>query len=133
MVARRSGLLVCVLVAAMVMMLGCGRGLPGIVRTLVGTEHVCTCASGGSHAACPVCNTSLLREPRSHVRTIEGVPCGEKRLLIEVASDPVLPSALSPMEPAPASRVLRASPLPAAPRDAFVERRSRPPRSALPA
>ncbi len=68
------------LLAVVVAMLVAGPGLPGIVASLgPGTSHVCTCASGGSHAACPICNGSLASR-RSHRVEARGVPCGERRL-----------------------------------------------------
>ncbi len=65
------------LVAVLALVLGAGSGLPGIVRALVGAgEHVCTCAAGGDHASCPVCNPGLLEHHRSRAPACERLPCG---------------------------------------------------------
>jgi hypothetical protein len=73
------------IVAILIAMLTGGSGLAGLVRVLGPAHaHVCTCASGGSHAACPVCNPSLAESP-----AVDGVPCGGQRSACVVASDPV--------------------------------------------
>jgi hypothetical protein len=69
--------------AMLALMLGAGRGLPGLVTALSGaTTHVCTCASGGDHASCPVCNASLSEHRRSHRPAARGVPCGDPRVAV---------------------------------------------------
>ena len=69
-------------IAILVVMLAAGRGLPGIVSALhAEPSHVCTCASGGDHASCPVCNKTLdEKRPSTHVEA-RGVPCGNGRVL----------------------------------------------------
>jgi hypothetical protein len=67
-----------VVVAVLVAMLAMGRGLPGIVAAVVDApSHVCTCAAGGDHASCPVCNQTLSEKaPPRHVEA-RGAPCGK--------------------------------------------------------
>ena len=78
------------LVAALVLSLGSGMGLPGLVRTLVPADgHVCTCASGGVHRSCPVCNPSQ-HERRSPQLSIDGVPCGERTTAVAALGDPAI-------------------------------------------
>jgi hypothetical protein len=98
----RSGALVHILVAALVAVLGAGAGLGGFVRAMTGTsEHVCTCATGGTHATCPVCNPQLHDERRSTVPAFDGVPCGDRLGAVQAAVDPgVLPAPW--LGPAPA-------------------------------
>jgi hypothetical protein len=91
-----------IVAALLIAMLGAGRGLPGLVRTLSGSPaHVCTCASGGSHASCPVCNGDLLAgRPGKHV-SVDSAPCGQDRVGIDAASQPTtLPAALRDICPA---------------------------------
>ena len=79
-----------VAVAAVVISLVGGAGLPGIVSALAPTStHVCTCASGGNHRACPICNSSLGLAPSraSKHRAVRGVPCGDPRVAIAVPGD----------------------------------------------
>ncbi|HXX69363.1 MAG TPA: hypothetical protein VEK07_19415 [Polyangiaceae bacterium] len=93
------------IVAVLVMLLGAGNGLSGLVRAFAPREHVCTCASGGSHASCPVCNPSLGRKTSSRLSTVDGVPCGEPRGAVQVAGDPALaarPPLVAPCPFAPA-------------------------------
>ena len=48
--------------AALMMALGTGAGLPGWVGALAPEAgHVCTSARGGSHSSCPLCNARLER------------------------------------------------------------------------
>jgi hypothetical protein len=119
-----------VVLAALIMALGSGAGLPGLVRALASTQsHVCTCASGTSHSACPVCSPSL-RDTRSRFPAVDGVPCGERRtanvLGCELGVVP-LSSALSVLsfEPANVAREVTLSP-----DTAFAEPPTPPPRLA---
>lgn len=121
-----------VLVAILVTMLAAGNSLPGIAHALgEAAAHVCTCASGGDHASCPVCNPKLTEEHhRSELPTAEGVPCGSKRFATAVASEATtLPSPLV----AVTNRVLRLD-APSAQRlvvkQALLEPATPPPRSA---
>ena len=117
-----------VLTAALVIALGSGLGLPGLVRAFAPAEsHVCTCASGGTHSACPVCNPSSheRRAPRS---AIEGLPCGERTSALAVVVEPAItpvaiPAADVPFECARARRDV----LPR-PHTVFLERATPPPR-----
>jgi hypothetical protein len=115
------------------MMLGGGNGLPGLVWALSSADaHVCTCSSGGSHASCPVCNHALQAPSRSHRPSVDGLPCGDRR----VAAAPVgqlatLPPALLEL-PSVDGRVAAAIAAPAAPADRHCEPVTPPPRSALP-
>jgi hypothetical protein len=129
---RRSGIIVSAIVAVIVTVLGCGRGLPGILHGIVGARHECTCASGGTHAACPVCNPSLSRERRSRTPAIDGLPCGEKRLVVEAAADPLFLATPRPTQIASWVRTFLPLLLVTSPGEVFVERRARPPRSAFP-
>ena len=119
------------IVAIVVTMLAAGNGLPGIERALGdAAAHVCTCANGGDHASCPVCNPTLLEHRRSSHPVADGVPCGSRRLATTASSDvTTLPSPLvgvvSRIErgPAPRSRRLFVE-------QAFLEPAIPPPRSA---
>ncbi len=76
-----------IVLAALIVSLGGGAGLPGIVRALTPAHaHVCTCASGGTHASCPVCNHSV-HDARSRVVEVNGVPCGDGPTAIAGAHD----------------------------------------------
>ncbi len=80
---RQVALRLRIVLAILVAMVGLGRGLPGIVQTLIGPpSHVCTCAAGGDHAACPVCNPTLAEHHRSGEPAADGVPCGDPRVAI---------------------------------------------------
>jgi hypothetical protein len=89
-------LLVTVRLAAAVvaLMLAAGPGLSGLVRTVSGAnEHVCTCASGGSHASCPVCSHSLRTRSQSHSKepVADGTPCGDPRIGVVAGREPGAP------------------------------------------
>ena len=87
MCARRPAPWIRIVLGALVLTIGFGVGLPGIARALAQTRnHVCTCASGGAHASCPVCNHSLASR-RSGVIEVNGVPCGDRPLGIGDARD----------------------------------------------
>jgi hypothetical protein len=76
-------------IAILVAMLAGGSGLPGLVRALSGASaHVCTCASGGTHASCPVCNLGSRGHRRSSRPEAEGVPCGGRGVAVLAAGDP---------------------------------------------
>ena len=88
--------------AILALMLGAGRGLPGLVAALSGsTTHVCTCASGGDHASCPVCNATLSEPRRSRRPAAEGVPCGDRRVAVGTPGEAsTLPAPLLAVVPA---------------------------------
>jgi len=113
--------------------LGGGNGLPGIVWALSGAgEHVCTCASGGSHASCPVCNHALQERSRSHLPAVDGLPCGDRRIAAgPMGEEATIPQALVRLVPA-VSGVAAASADPIGPPDRDLEPVTPPPRSALP-
>lgn len=121
---------VSLLVAVLAVMLSCGNGLPGIVRTVMGTEHVCTCARGGSHASCPVCNPSL-HEGRSRTPALEGVPCGDGRLATAVGADPAVIPVPCAVVAASVSGIEVPQPVAGAPPKEFVQPSTPPPRFAL--
>src|SRR5579884_1695727 len=81
-------------VALAVAVLACGNGLPGLVGALSeSADHVCTCASGGSHASCPVCNRAVLGARPAKRPHADGIPCGDRRAAVGVAGEPgVLPA-----------------------------------------
>jgi hypothetical protein len=112
----RCSALVHVVVAMLVAVLAAGAGLGGFVRAMTGaTEHVCTCAAGGTHATCPVCNPKLREEGRSTEPAFDGVPCGDATGAVQAAIDPgVLPAPwLGPapsIEPSPTLDAARAAP-----------------------
>jgi len=93
-----------VLVAMLVVLapLGLGPATGAIARVLGSVDHTCTCASGGTHASCPVCNPSLRGEGRSRVPALQGTPCGEGRLAVPTTPLPpgVLPGELALEAPA---------------------------------
>jgi hypothetical protein len=77
------------LIAILVAMLAAGGGLPGLMRVLSGTSsHVCTCASGGTHASCPVCNPASRDQHRSSRPQAEGAPCGGRDVAVATSSEP---------------------------------------------
>ncbi len=87
---RSAALPVRFVIAALVLLLGAGSGLSGLVRALGATSaHVCTCASGGSHASCPVCNQALQAPSRSRAPVVDGLPCGDRRIGTVASTDPV--------------------------------------------
>ncbi len=83
-------------VAILVTMLAAGNGLAGIERALGdAAAHVCTCASGGDHASCPVCNPTLTEHHRSSRPVAEGAPCGTGRIATTASNEvTTLPSPL---------------------------------------
>ena len=69
-------------------MLALGNGLPGIAHALGdAAAHVCTCASGGDHAACRVCNPTLTAQRPSRRPAAQGAPCGGRRFATTAPSD----------------------------------------------
>ena len=93
---RQSALWLRIVLVALIAALGSGVGLPGLVTALTQEDnHVCTCASGGGHSSCPVCNPPLGgSHGRSRHVEVRGTPCGEKRVAFGGASEPgVLPAA----------------------------------------
>lgn len=82
------------LIAILIAMVASGSGLPGLVRALSTTPtHVCTCASGGSHASCPVCNPASHDGRRSREPAADGAPCGERGVPMVAVSEPGAPTA----------------------------------------
>jgi hypothetical protein len=74
------------------LMLAAGSGLGGLVSAFAPVVHVCTCSSGGSHSACPVCNPRLSTHPRSPEPAVEGRPCGDGRYAVAAVGEPgILP------------------------------------------
>ena len=72
-----------IVLAILVAMLAAGRGLPGLVLALHGpATHVCTCASGGDHQSCPVCNPPLTEHRRSSAPAAQPLPCGDSRVAV---------------------------------------------------
>lgn len=89
-------------VAILVAMLAAGSGLPGLVQAFSGArEHVCTCASGGDHTSCPVCNPQLAEaKPETKAgataMAARGAPCGDPRLAVAPGGEvSTLPAALA--------------------------------------
>lgn len=121
--ARIERLVMRLQVAVLVAVLFSSSGLASLMRAVVPSAHVCTCASGGSHAACPVCNPRLASRHHSAIPAFDGVPCGDGRSAIvgsgDVAIVPAMPveltavsvrSALSAQQPvAPSDRALEPS------------------------
>ena len=103
-VAKRFRLAVAIVIAMVVVFLGAGRGLPGLVTALSGsTTHVCTCATGGDHASCPVCNAAATEQHRSARPAVQGVPCGDPRVAVGTPSEAsMLPAPLLAVAPASA-------------------------------
>jgi hypothetical protein len=91
-----------IVLGILVAMLAAGRGLPGLVLALHGPDtHVCTCASGGDHQSCPVCNPPLLEHRRSSAPAAQPVPCGDSRAFVGAAGDvSTLPAPLLGIGPA---------------------------------
>jgi hypothetical protein len=80
---RQVALRLRIVLAILIAMVAAGKGLPGIVEALHGASaHVCTCASGGDHATCPVCNPPLAEHSRSFAPAARGVPCGDPRVAV---------------------------------------------------
>jgi hypothetical protein len=94
--------LINVVVAALVAVLALGAGLGGFVHAWGGSAaHVCTCASGGTHATCPVCNPRLHEGLRSSVPAFDGAPCGDPKSALDVAlQSGVLPAPWLALPPA---------------------------------
>jgi hypothetical protein len=121
------------LITALILMLAAGNGLSGIVRVLAATDgHVCTCASGGSHASCPVCSHALGTPSRSRLPIVDGRPCGDRHPGTMAACAPVtLPAPSITMAP----RIARLN-MPAIEQvdgpDRSLEPATPPPRIALP-
>jgi hypothetical protein len=101
-VAMRLHIIVLAAVAVVALGLAAGGGLPGLVLALAGpATHVCTCASGGDHGTCPVCNPSLGEHRRSSAPAAKGVPCGDPRVAIGAPGElSTLPSPLLGIAPA---------------------------------
>jgi hypothetical protein len=77
-----------IVIALLVAMLTCGSGLSGIVHALNEVaSHVCTCASGGDHASCPVCNPVLREHRASSVPALKRAPCGAQGVAVASAGD----------------------------------------------
>jgi hypothetical protein len=95
-----------IVLAVLVLSLGGGSGTPGLVRALAAADsHVCTCASGGSHAACPVCNPMTFEKAHSRHSSVNGTPCGETRTSLWGASEPGVVPAASRIVEAPSVRL----------------------------
>jgi hypothetical protein len=96
--------IVLAVVAVVALALAAGSGLPGLVLALAGpATHVCTCAIGGNHATCPVCNPSLGEQSRarSSAPAAQGAPCGDPRVAIGAPGElSTLPSPLVGVAPA---------------------------------
>jgi hypothetical protein len=113
MAAARAWLLQLV-VATLVAVLAAGSGVAGLVSALSGPPaHVCTCASGGSHARCPVCNPSLGHRARCALPLVDGAPCGERSFTPGAGFEPMLAAAPRAAIVPPSVRV---APQPASPR-----------------
>jgi hypothetical protein len=105
MAAARAWILQLV-VAALVAVLAAGSGVAGLVSALSGPPaHVCTCASGGSHARCPVCNPSLGRHQRCAMPLVDGAPCGERSFSVGAGFEPMLAAAACAAIVPPSMRV----------------------------
>jgi hypothetical protein len=76
-----------IVIAVLVATLAAGRGLPGLLQAAQGADtHVCTCAAGGDHASCPICNRTLT-EHRPSVPNAHGVPCGTRGVMADAEGD----------------------------------------------
>jgi hypothetical protein len=129
-----------VVVAILVAMLAMGKGLPGIVASVIDApSHVCTCAAGGDHASCPVCNRALgdlrdgsggvSRGPSKHVEA-KGTPCGKGQVVDLAGGELVmLPAALA-VAVRPLARVAAPRARPASIRRIALEPATPPPRFA---
>jgi hypothetical protein len=100
-VAKRFRLAVAIVIAMVALIMGAGHGLPGLVTAMSGsTTHVCTCASGGDHASCPVCNATATAH-RSARPAAQGVPCGDPRVAVGTPGEAsMLPAPLLAVAPA---------------------------------
>jgi hypothetical protein len=122
------------LALTLALMLGGGNGLPGLVRTLADADaHVCTCATGGSHASCPVCNHALQASPRtSGSPSVQGLPCGDRGVAAAAVGElATLPPSLVSVVPV-ARRLAALTAEGLAPPDRLLEPATPPPRSAHP-
>jgi hypothetical protein len=87
-VVKRFPLALAIALAVVASVLGAGRGLPGLTLALRGADaHVCTCASGGDHATCPICNGSLREHRPSRRPAADAIPCGDPRVTIGAPSE----------------------------------------------
>jgi hypothetical protein len=128
MAAHRMQPLLGVLLAALMLTLGSGVGLPGLVRAMTtASSHVCTCASGGTHSSCPVCNASLPNRG-SLVLAIEGVPCGERPNALGASCEPALASVARNLLPVPFTYSTAWTDGLPTPDAVFLERATPPPR-----
>ncbi len=118
-----------VVLAALVLALGSGVGLPGIVRAMApAQQHVCTCANGGNHDSCPVCNGT--ENVRSRHARVSGVPCGERLITFGGAAEPAVVQAPGCVFAAPFERVDSAHDIMRAPDTVFAKPTTPPPRLA---
>jgi hypothetical protein len=75
---RKRAFWIRLVLAALITAMGSGVGLPGWVAALARADHVCTCASGGGHSSCPVCNPAFgALRARSRHTEVRRTPCGE--------------------------------------------------------
>lgn len=130
MVAGVRTALIRLIVVALIAMLGAGNGLSGWVRAIATSEHVCTCASGGDHASCPICNPALGRRAHSGALAVDGVPCGQRHGSIQVAGEPLLVSPPALLAPCPFERACAPGIAPDRPSDVAPEPTTPPPRIA---
>jgi hypothetical protein len=120
-----------IVIALLVAMLAAGRGLPGLVQAARGAEtHVCTCAAGGDHASCPVCNHALLEQRRSTAPAAQGVPCGPRGVMADAEGDiGTLPPVVASLAP-PFARLAAPLAILPAEREVPLEPATPPPRRA---
>jgi hypothetical protein len=130
-VAKRHRIAVAIALAMVASVLALGRGLPGITLALRGpATHVCTCASGGDHATCPICNAPLTEHRRALRPAAHGVPCGDPRVAIGTPGEvSTLPSPLLALAP-PDRWLERARPQSSDAKQVILEPSTPPPRRA---